>query len=114
MPCQIEIEWEIPLTVGCTEEERSAEQAVSLTLRLHSPGGFRAASTDALSDTLDVEALRTTLTSSAREARTFTLERLGFLLEAAMREAFPEPGLHWEVRIKKHHAGWTYVQTWTT
>jgi dihydroneopterin aldolase len=114
MPCRIETNWELQLFVGCTEAERSSEQPVAFALRITSPNGFRAGWSDALADTLDVDSLRNLISTTARAARVATLERLGLLLETALREAFPEPGLEWELSLCKQKAGWTYVQTWTS
>jgi dihydroneopterin aldolase len=114
MPCRIEAGCELFLFLGCTEEERGEEQPVELRLTIESPEGFAAGHTDELGDTLDVQALRATAARAARAARVRTLERLAALLEAALRAEYPQPGLRWELRLEKHRAEWTYVQTWRT
>lgn len=113
MPCRIEldeVEWMV--VVGCTDAEQHHAQPIRLSATVQSMEPFAAARTDRLEHTVDADQLRQAMSEVIRAARVRTLERLGGLMEEALRARFPLSGLLWEIKIRKPRFGWSYVHAW--
>jgi FolB domain-containing protein len=104
----------IPAHVGCGEAERSAPQTLEVSLSVSSQEGFAACESDALGDTLDASRIQSLVAATIEASRVQTLERLGRLVETALRRELRSSGLDWELHISKPRFGWAYVHAWRT
>ncbi len=115
MPCRIELQdLELQLRIGCTAEERGEAQPVRVSAVVRSSEHFPACRTDRLADTLDAAEIRRTLLELGALPHVQTLERLGALAEARLRDRLPAAGLEWELSLSKPRFGWAYVHAWRT
>lgn len=115
MPCRIELgDIELQLRIGCTSEERAEPQPLRVRAVVRSAEPFPACQTDRLADTLDAAEIRRAVLGLAALPPVQTLERLGALAEASLRERFSATGLEWELALSKPRFGWAYVHAWRT